>query len=141
MSKQECTAIVNSTTPRLEAKCPPVCEIFVIKRVVATSGDKITYKEINEDGISYGAIFVNGYLVLKKAGLTEVEYRNCLTDKVNNSYYPDGVVPEGYSIVFGDNTATSEDSKSVGLINNKDILGVSIYRIYPFEQMGVPTRK
>ena len=63
-----------------------------------------------------------------------------LTDfTTGETYWETGIVPEGYSIVFGDNV-TSLDSKNVGLIKNEDILGVSIFRIYPFDKIGVPTR-
>ena len=117
---------------------------FVIKRVVALSGDTVkfetVYKDNGNDLVKVGVIYVNGEVVLERADITLEDYKTMLTDfTTGETYWNDGIVPEGHSIVFGDNV-TSLDSKSVGLINNKDILGVSIFRIYPFDKIGVPTR-
>ena len=49
----------------------------------------------------------------------------------------DAVIPEGYCILLGDNRGVSMDSRSVGLINEKDILGKCFYRIFPFYRVGL----
>ena len=118
---------------------------FVIKRVVAVSGDKVTYQDTKIDGdnglVDGGMILVNGEVVALGANITLKSYQTALTNKqTGETYYEDGIVPEGFTVVFGDNTAKSEDSKMVGLISNEDILGVSIFRIYPFNKIGIPTR-
>ena len=59
----------------------------------------------------------------------------------NKICYDIGIVPEGYSIVIGDNFGNSTDSRLIGLISNEDILGKCIFRIYPFSQFGIPERK
>ena len=64
-----------------------------------------------------------------------------MTDvKTGKSYYEDGVIPSGFSIVLGDNQGNSTDSREIGLIANEDILGKFIIRIYPIEKMGVPEK-
>ena len=117
---------------------------FVIKRVVATGGDKVTFDKHIEDVdghlVTYGAIYVNGVEVVKRVDITIDDYKTMLTNvNTGETFYDTGIVPEGYSIVFGDNV-TSLDSKSVGLIKNEDILGISIFRIYPFDKFGIPVR-
>ena len=107
---------------------------FIIKRVIATEGDTLTYTEYN------GVLCVNGVEVAK--GVKKHEYQMMLTDKSNgNTYYDSAVVPEGYIIVLGDNFINSTDSRVIGLIKNEDVIGKCIFRIYPFSDFGVPKKK
>ena len=114
---------------------------FIIKRVVAVSGDVVTFYN--------GLIGVNGLAINRvDETFSEEQYKKMMTDYVDGTsdvkhyeYYPEegkyeGVVPEGYCIVLGDNKANSMDSKSVGLIHQEDVLGKVIFRIYPFDKMG-----
>ena len=105
---------------------------FVIKRVVALGGDKVKY-----DAIS-GTVYVNDKAVC--ANITIEQFETMLTIKLTNtSYYQqfEGIIPEGYVIVLGDNRGISMDSRNVGLINEEDILGKCFIRIYPFDRFGL----
>lgn len=105
---------------------------FIIKRVMATSGDLISYEDHN--------IYVNGKLAFKDASYEQ--FANCLTVLSPNGveYYleskNEGYVPEGYIVVFGDNRINSYDSKSIGLIHKDDIVGKCIMRIGPIKDFG-----
>ena len=105
---------------------------FVIKRVVALSGDKVRYDALK------GYVYVNDQLVC--VNVTIDQFETMLTFKSDNSKYfngLEGVVPNGYAIVLGDNREVSMDSRSVGLILEEDILGVCFFRIYPFNNFGL----
>jgi len=109
---------------------------FIIKRVVASANDRVKYEE--------------GFLVVNDVKIEEVsqqEYQKLLTFKnyTKNetsddiSFYKteEVIMPEGYLIVLGDNRGVSNDSRNIGLIKETDILGKVIFRIYPFEKMGL----
>lgn len=102
---------------------------FIIKRVVATGGDRVAYVD--------GKLFVNGNYI---ENITIDEYTKLVTDVIENVCYKTGnetIVPDGFVIVLGDNRRISYDSRSFGLINEKDILGKSFLRIYPFNKIGI----
>lgn len=78
---------------------------IVVKRCVATSGDKLEYSESSDYTLK-----TNG----KEIPLTETQFKNLKnTDKV----------PEGYILAVGDNYAESVDSRTYGFVSVKNVLG------------------
>ena len=45
-------------------------------------------------------------------------------------------IPEGKYLVLGDNRPISKDSRTIGLVDEKDILGKAVYRIWPISKFG-----
>jgi len=87
----------------------------LIKRVVGNSGDEVTIKESGE-------VYVNGnrFTVLN---VSEGRYFK------EQTY----IVPKSEIFVLGDNRINSQDSRYIGTIPYKNIVGKAIYVIFPLD--------
>tara|TARA_Y100000741_G_scaffold171168_1_gene129650 strand:+ start:174 stop:653 length:480 start_codon:yes stop_codon:yes gene_type:complete len=85
----------------------------LIKRVVGNSGDEVTVKESGE-------VYVNGnkFIVLN---INEGRYFK------EQTY----IVPKNEIFVLGDNRLNSQDSRYIGTIPYKNIVGKAIYVVFP----------
>ena len=103
-------------------------EFYYVKRVIGLPGETIVIKDslvylIDEEG---NEIFLNedyGYYV----------------DAIPMQAYLASVpikIPEGQYFVLGDNRNRSFDSRQIGLIKEKDILGKAWFRFFPFSSFG-----
>ena len=106
----------------------------IIKRCIGTEGDKIRIDYNNNTVTVNGEEISNDYI------------NGAMIDKVysfNQKFVVDaGVyeyeVPENKIFVMGDNRNNSADSRryEVGFIDESDILGKVVLRIYPFDVIG-----
>ena len=98
----------------------------IVKRVIATAGDTVKYE------CATGYVYVNG---------EKLNEDYILIDNDANPYNVDieMTVKEGYVFLMGDNRNHSNDSRNseLGQINEKNILGKAVLRIYPFDSIGV----
>jgi len=85
----------------------------LIKRVVGNSGDEVTIKESGE-------VYVNGnrFTVLN---INEGRFFK------EQTY----IVPKNEIFVLGDNRVNSQDSRYIGTIPYKNIIGKAIYVVFP----------
>ena len=96
-------------------------ELF-IKRVVAKAGD--SFKVIE------GKLYVND------ERLSEVYiYQESFTDRGYSLL--EGIVPEGMIFVMGDNRNDSNDSRSFGFVDEKQIKGKALIRVWPMKEITV----
>lgn len=101
----------------------------IIKRIIATGG---MYVDID---FKTGNVYT-GY-IQSDMKLLDEPYIKTLTVKRGDVEFP-LYVPEGKIFVLGDNRGDSLDSRysEIGLIDEKDILGKAIFRIFPFTKIG-----
>ena len=97
----------------------------IVKRVIAVENQTV------DIDFESGSVYVDGKLL-------DEPYINELTFDDEGVEFP-LTVPEGSIFVMGDNRNHSNDSRNseLGQINEKNILGKAVLRIYPFDSIGV----
>ena len=105
----------------------------VVKRVIAVGGETV---DIDFDTMTVTVTDKNGV-----SRMLDEDY--AFYDKSRSGRYSDFdfplEIPEGYLFVMGDNRYNSLDSrfKKIGLVDERRVLGKVIFRVTPFEKMGV----
>ena len=101
---------------------------LIIKRVIGIPGDSIEYKEgilyINDKEVTeeYTDFIMEDFDVDSICDLTDLECN--------------GIIPDNYYLVLGDNRKVSADSRVKGLIEEDQILGKAIFRIWPLTKIS-----
>lgn len=90
---------------------------YLIKRVIGLPGEKVEFKD--------NVLYINGKIV--KEDFTHFDVEDFVLDEV---------IPEGYYFVVGDNRPDSLDSRYIGLISKKEIIGRTSFTIFPFKRFG-----
>ena len=94
----------------------------IIKRVIGLPGEHISYKN--------NKLFVNDVEV-------EQNYKFYSTEDFNlEEICTCSQIQDGKYLVLGDNRPVSKDSRIIGLIDEKDIMGKAIFRIWPIYRIG-----
>lgn len=93
---------------------------ILVKRIIAMPNEYIEYKN-NE-------LFIDGKLI-----------KNNVLNETNDFVLEDteyDIIPEDYYFVLGDNRENSLDSRYIGPVSKKDIMGTVRFRFYPFDKLG-----
>ena len=98
----------------------------LVKRVIAVGGDTVLIKP--EEGL----VYVNGQ------ALVEPYLHEGVTLSAGEAAIP-VTVPEGTLFLMGDNRQNSTDSRDpqVGFVDERDILGRVLLRLFPLSEFGV----
>ena len=94
----------------------------IIKRVIGLPGEHISYKN--------NKLYVNDKLV--QENYTHLNTKDFKLEEICTC----SSIPEGKYLVLGDNRPISKDSRSIGLIDEKDIVGKSVFRLWPITKIG-----
>ena len=105
----------------------PDSEDNFIKRVIGLPGDVVVMK--NDKLYINDVEYVEDYVQENKAEIFEGQ-------KLTQDFTVE--VPEGYLYVLGDNRRNSTDSRIIGFIDKKSVVGSVKFRFYPFREMGIP---
>ncbi len=99
----------------------------IVKRIIATGGDTINIDSITGDVSVNGEVLDEPYIAEKIDPI----------DRLGDLQYP-LTVPEGNVFVMGDNRNASTDSRysSLGVVDERFILGHVLSVIYPFSNFG-----
>lgn len=94
----------------------------LVKRVVGLPGDYISYKD--------NKLYINNKEIKEKFKHGETE-----NFKLEELGYDK--IPDDYYFVMGDNRSNSTDSRVIGLVFKKDILGTTNLSLFPFNRFGI----
>lgn len=101
---------------------------LIIKRVIGLPGDNLEYKD--------NVLYINDKKYEEKY-ITDVTEDFNLDDicEINDDDC-DGEIPGGKYLVLGDNRDVSADSRVKGLIDRKQIIGKTVFRLWPLTKIG-----
>ncbi|NLA32462.1 MAG: signal peptidase I [Mollicutes bacterium] len=90
---------------------------YLIKRIIGLPGETIKYED--------NKLFINGKII------KDPYTNNFETD------YPEKKIPKDEYFVLGDNRGYSKDSRMIGTISKKEIIGKTSIIIFPFNKIGI----
>ena len=131
--KQDDVIVFHMTKPTLGLEKP------LVKRVIATEGQKVEIDFKNLTITVDGILYADTHKVLKDFNNNEIGFYYLTADHHYDAQkgFFSATVPEGCVFVLGDNRNNSRDSRelAVGFIDERSILGKVIFRLSPFTYM------
>lgn len=94
----------------------------IIKRVIGLPGETVKYEDKK--------LYVNNQII-------DDVIDNETSDFSTYDLTSNGIIPKDMYFVLGDNRNNSADSRTIGLIDKKDILGKTNLVIFPFNRFGI----
>ncbi len=102
-----------------------------VKRIIGLPGEEIHYLN--------GILYIDGIGYKENYLEEDVVTRNFMFEDIcNKANCPEGIIPNDMYLVLGDNRGDSLDSRdpSLGLIKKDNIVGKSLFKIWPISEIG-----
>lgn len=93
----------------------------LVKRVIGLPGEHVEYKN--------NKLYINGTYVKE-------DFLQVKTGDFKLDYLGETKIPKGHYFVMGDNRQNSMDSRMIGLVSSKNILGTTDFSLFPFDTFG-----
>ena len=90
---------------------------YLIKRIIGLPGETIKYED--------NKLFINGKII-----------KDPYTNNIETDY-PEKKLPKDENLVIGDKRGYSKDSRMIGTISKKEIIGKTSIIIFPFNKIGI----
>ena len=101
-----------------------------VKRVIATGGQTVDINYVDTDGDVTMKVTVDGKVLDEPYVAYKFTPRLSYGADIEYPY----TVPEGQVFVMGDNRWNSSDSRDIGTVDVRCIIGRVIFRLFPFDQ-------
>ena len=92
----------------------------LVKRIIGLPGEHVEYRD--------SKLYINGQEV-------EEPMINAYTSNFKLESIGYDKIPDDYYFVVGDNRGISKDSRIIGLIHKKDIIGTTSFSLWPFKKL------
>ena len=92
----------------------------LVKRIIGLPGEHVEYRD--------SKLYINGQEV-------EEPMINAYTSNFKLESIGYDKIPDDYYFVVGDNREISKDSRIIGLIQKKDIIGTTSFSLWPFKKL------
>lgn len=92
----------------------------LIKRVIGLPGEYVEYNN--------SKLYINGKIV--EETMIDISTQNFKLESIGYNR-----IPDDYYFVVGDNRGVSKDSRIIGLIHKKDIIGSVSFSLWPFKSL------
>ena len=93
----------------------------IIKRIIGLPGETIEYKD--------NKLFINGEEIKE-------DFSHDITHNFSLKDIGETIIPDDYYFVVGDNRGDSKDSRIIGFVSSKQIMGKTSFIIFPFSRIG-----